>query len=75
MAFIGTCIAVPFDLVSYLFVSLNIADYTFAIEQKVCMMLLLLLLSLIKISLSFSIFLIVMGKLSLTKQKDAIFKV
>lgn len=39
------------------------------------MMLLLLLLSLIKISLYLSIFLIVMGNLSLTKQKDVICKV
>lgn len=75
MAFIVSCTAVLFGLVTYLFVGLNIAGYTFAIEQKVCMMLLLLLLSLIKISLYFSIFLIAVGKLSLTKQKDAICKV
>lgn len=56
VVFIVTCISVLFDLTTYLFLSLNIAEYIFAIEQKVCMMLLLLLLSFIKISLYFLFF-------------------
>jgi len=36
VTFIGSCIALSFDVATYLFLSLNTADYIFAIMQKVC---------------------------------------